>query len=143
MLAYEKNTPAYFATPPVNLIYAYQASLSQITKSYPTLEERFAIHQRVSQRVKDSARGLGLRQVPLEDACAANGMTAVRSFLISPIKLLTNRIIVTGEYHIAVLPGWHWSGRSIAASQWKGGRSRWRVAYQHQRSVLWSIYTSS
>jgi len=77
MLAYEKNTPAYFATPPVNLIYAYQASLSQITKSYPTLEERFAIHQRVSQRVKNSARGLGLRQVPLEDACAANGMTAL------------------------------------------------------------------
>ena len=33
MQAYEAGTAAYFATPPVNLIYAFHASLSQITKS--------------------------------------------------------------------------------------------------------------
>jgi alanine-glyoxylate transaminase/serine-glyoxylate transaminase/serine-pyruvate transaminase len=30
MNAYEAGTPAYFATPPVNLIYAYRASLKLI-----------------------------------------------------------------------------------------------------------------
>jgi alanine-glyoxylate transaminase/serine-glyoxylate transaminase/serine-pyruvate transaminase len=31
MKAYEEGRPAYFATPPVNLIYAFQASLNLIT----------------------------------------------------------------------------------------------------------------
>ena len=31
MKAYEAGTAAYFATPPVNLIYAFHASLSLIT----------------------------------------------------------------------------------------------------------------
>ena len=31
MKAYEAGTAAYFATPPVNLIYAFHASLSTIT----------------------------------------------------------------------------------------------------------------
>lgn len=31
MKAYEAGKPAYFATPPVNLIYAFHASLSLIT----------------------------------------------------------------------------------------------------------------
>jgi aspartate aminotransferase-like enzyme len=30
MNAYEAGTPAYFATPPVNLIYAYRAALKLI-----------------------------------------------------------------------------------------------------------------
>ena len=30
MSAYEKGSPAYFATPPVNLIYAFHAALGQI-----------------------------------------------------------------------------------------------------------------
>ncbi len=32
MKAYESGTAAYFATPPVNLIYAYRASLNQIMR---------------------------------------------------------------------------------------------------------------
>lgn len=82
MKAYESGTAAYFATPPVNLIYAFHASLSQITKASPSLEERFALHRRVSQRIKDTGAELGLKQIALEPALAANGMTAVRSFLL-------------------------------------------------------------
>lgn len=33
MKAYEAGSAAYFATPPVNLIYAYHASLQMITAS--------------------------------------------------------------------------------------------------------------
>lgn len=78
MRAYDANTPAYFATPPVNLIYAYHASLTQITKFSPTLEERFRIQRQVSQRIKAIASQLGFRQIPKDNEHAANGMSAVR-----------------------------------------------------------------
>jgi len=77
MKAYENGLPAYFATPPVNLIYALNASLTTITKSYPSLADRFKLHQEASKRVKDAAAELGLKQVPLESAFASNGMTAL------------------------------------------------------------------
>jgi alanine-glyoxylate transaminase/serine-glyoxylate transaminase/serine-pyruvate transaminase len=77
MKSYEAGSPAYFATPPVNLIYAFHASLSQITKGSPSIEERFQCHRNVSQKIKDAAAGLGLKQVPFASTCAANGMTAV------------------------------------------------------------------
>jgi hypothetical protein len=77
MKSYEAGSPAYFATPPVNLIHAFQASLSQITKGTPSLEERFKMHRQVSRQIKDAATNLGLRQVPIDSAYAANGMTAV------------------------------------------------------------------
>ena len=104
MKAYESGSAAYFATPPVNLIYAFHASLSLITAkpsaspdpetraflqlSYnsdltskllalPSVNERFALHRAASQRIKSAAKRLGLKQLPLEDAEAANGMTAL------------------------------------------------------------------
>lgn len=80
MKAYESGAAAYFATPPVNLIYAYHASLTSITKSFPSLPDRFKIHRQVSNQVKDAAAELGLKQVPLDPAYAANGMTAVRPY---------------------------------------------------------------
>jgi alanine-glyoxylate transaminase/serine-glyoxylate transaminase/serine-pyruvate transaminase len=78
MKAYESGNVAYFATPPVNLIYAFHESLSQITKASPSLEERFKIHREASHRIKSAASEVGLRQLPTGSAHAANGMTAVR-----------------------------------------------------------------
>lgn len=77
MKAYEAGSAAYFATPPVNLIYAFHASLTAITKSSPSLEERFKLHKEAAQRIRDTATELGLKQLPLDPAFAANGMTAV------------------------------------------------------------------
>lgn len=77
MSTYEKNSAAYFATPPVNLIYAYHASLCQITQGNTSLEDRFKAHKDASQRVKEAAKDLGLKFVPLSEDVAANGMTAV------------------------------------------------------------------
>ncbi|KAI0924767.1 hypothetical protein AcV7_007280 [Taiwanofungus camphoratus] len=77
MQAYENGSAAYFATPPVNLIYAYHTSLTQITKAKPSLEERFQLHKEASQRIKNAVAELGLKQLPLDPAFAANGMTAV------------------------------------------------------------------
>ena len=77
MKAYEQGTGAYFATPPVNLIYAFNTSLTTITKSSEvSLDERFKLHQEASQRIKSAAEGLGLKQAS-DPGNAANGMTAV------------------------------------------------------------------
>ncbi|KAG6869471.1 hypothetical protein C0995_002873, partial [Termitomyces sp. Mi166 len=77
MKAYEAGNPAYFATPPVNLIQSYLASLKQMTKTGPSLEERFRLHREASKRVKDAAAELGLKQIALDPAFAANGMTTL------------------------------------------------------------------
>ncbi|CDO75828.1 hypothetical protein BN946_scf184951.g26 [Trametes cinnabarina] len=77
MRAYESGSAAYFATPPVNLIYAFHASLTQLTRRAPSLLERFALHREASARVKRAAEELGLRQLPVDPQVAANGMTAL------------------------------------------------------------------
>lgn len=90
MKAYEQGIAAYFATPPVNLIYALNASLTTITKSSEvSLEERFKLHQEASQRVKSAAKELGLKQVS-DLGSAANGMTAVSPILTQPKRSLTH-----------------------------------------------------
>lgn len=63
MQAYEGGNPMYFATPPVNLIYALNASLTRITKSGPSLEERFRLHKEASHAVKKALEDLGAKQV--------------------------------------------------------------------------------
>jgi len=104
MQAYEKGSAAYFATPPVNLVYAYHAALTQITKGKPSLEERFALHRAASKRVKDAMAELGLKQLPLDPAFAANGMTAIyfpdglRAPDIVP-RLLEKDVVVAGGLH--------------------------------------------
>ncbi|KAF9054562.1 pyridoxal phosphate-dependent transferase [Panaeolus papilionaceus] len=81
MKAYESGNAAYFATPPVNLIYAFHASLQLITAkadhSLPSVEARFALHKEASNRVKNAAKKLGLKQLPRQDSEAANGMSAL------------------------------------------------------------------
>ncbi|KAH0582977.1 hypothetical protein H2248_010870 [Termitomyces sp. 'cryptogamus'] len=77
MKAYEAGSPAYFATPPVNLIQSYLASLKQMTRAGPSLEERFRQHREASKRIKDAATELGLKQIALDPAFAANGMTTL------------------------------------------------------------------
>lgn len=78
MQAYEAGKPAYFATPPVNLIRAYQTSLTQITKSPSiSLQDRFELHRKTAQRVRQAAAELGLKLVPTDLYYTANGMTAV------------------------------------------------------------------
>lgn len=63
MQAYEAGKAAYFATPPVNLIYAFHASLRQIVEGKPSLQDRFRLHRETSQRIKKAITDLGLRQV--------------------------------------------------------------------------------
>jgi len=77
MSAYERGAAAYFATPPVNLIYAYHQSLLQLTKSSPSFEDRIRLHREASDCVTTAAKKFGMKAVPVEPSSSANGMTAV------------------------------------------------------------------
>ena len=90
MKAYENGAPAYFATPPVNLIRAFHASLKQITRGTPSLEDRFALHREAAKKVRAAAAELGLKLVPTEIKYTANGMTAV-SLVNYDVKLSLER----------------------------------------------------
>ncbi|OZJ02044.1 hypothetical protein BZG36_05082 [Bifiguratus adelaidae] len=78
MEAYEARSALYFATPPVQLLYALNVSLKQILANGPTgLSERIDAHRKASGQVKAAVQGLGLKLVPTSLEGAANGMTAV------------------------------------------------------------------
>ncbi|KAF5827946.1 pyridoxal phosphate-dependent transferase [Dunaliella salina] len=76
MKAYEARTPAYFATPAVQLIQALHVSLKQILTQTPDIMDRFAKHEAVSDHVKRVVASWGLRMVPAIEE-AAHTMTGV------------------------------------------------------------------
>ena len=80
MKAYEAGSPAYFGTPPTNLVYALHQSLKNITGT--SLAERYQAHREASQKIKTRLAEHGLEQLALkatrENGGVANGMTAVR-----------------------------------------------------------------
>ncbi|ETW79094.1 putative aminotransferase class V [Heterobasidion irregulare TC 32-1] len=102
MTAYEKGSAAYFATPPVNLIFAFNQSLTQIVKGSSSLEERFKLHADASNRLKAAAKELGLKQLAADPSIAANGMTAlwcppgVKSSELLPLFLKKGVVIAGG-----------------------------------------------
>ncbi|KAG2053696.1 PLP-dependent transferase [Suillus hirtellus] len=107
MKAYENNSAAYFATPPVNLIYAFHASLTQIMQGSVSLEQRFKLHQEVSRRVKKAAEEIGFKGVPLSEDVQANGMSALYfpdGFTASDIvpRLLKKDVVVAGGLHASI-----------------------------------------
>jgi alanine-glyoxylate transaminase/serine-glyoxylate transaminase/serine-pyruvate transaminase len=75
MEAYEAGKPAYFATPPVNLVCALDVSLGQILAE--GMEARFARHQRMARAFRAAWKALGLRMLPASDAVAAHTLSAV------------------------------------------------------------------
>ena len=75
MQSYEAKKPAYFATPPTQLIHALHVALTQLL-SRP-LGDRFAQHKKVSNEVKAAVAELGLKQVATKPENQANAMTAM------------------------------------------------------------------
>lgn len=106
MKAYESGSAAYFATPSVNLIYAYRESLVQLTKGSLSLDDRFRLHGEASKQIKAAAHALGLKEVPLDPAAAANGMTAVSVIIIFPWLTLTVNLVMvsTGRESLSNSP---------------------------------------
>lgn len=107
MKAYEEGRAAYFATPPVQLVYSLQAALNAILEGSTSLEDRFKAHKEASKRFKDEMTSLGFGFVPLNRDIAANGMSAVKfpkgisAADIVP-KLAEKDIVVAGGLHKAI-----------------------------------------
>ncbi|GAA5872152.1 hypothetical protein JCM16303_000992 [Sporobolomyces ruberrimus] len=104
MESYEKGTPAYFATPPVNLLYALEASLNNIISGPVSLEDRFKLHREAAKKFRQEATQLGFKTVSLSEDVAANGMTAVYvPEGVEPPKLIgalaERGIIIAGGLH--------------------------------------------
>lgn len=104
MEAYEKGVPAYFATPPVNLVQALHASLTSITKGAVSLEDRFRLHKETSSRIKGAMQEMGMKLLTLDPYYSANGMSAVKyppgvkmSDLIP--RLAKKNVVVAGGLH--------------------------------------------
>ena len=76
MQAYEARKNSYFGTPPVNLIFALNVSLTQILAE--GMPGRIARHIIISQSCKAGIQALGLSQVPLRPEYAAHTLTAPR-----------------------------------------------------------------
>ncbi len=74
MQAYQNRKPAYFGTPPVNLIFALDESVRQILDQ--GMEKRFAWHRTVGCAFQEAARALGIRELPVRPDLAASTMSA-------------------------------------------------------------------
>ncbi|KAI8902570.1 pyridoxal phosphate-dependent transferase [Globomyces pollinis-pini] len=102
MQKYEARQGSYFATPPVQLIMALELSLSQFLVQ--GMDHRFRLHKEASKKFKDAVARFGLKLVPVNDAVAANTLSAI----YYPdgvaggdlLKLLTSHgIVVAGGLH--------------------------------------------
>jgi alanine-glyoxylate transaminase / serine-glyoxylate transaminase / serine-pyruvate transaminase len=103
MQAYESRKPMYFATPPVQLIYALNTALKQILDG--PLEDRFADHKKGSVLVKDFVeKKLGLKTIPKSREESANGMTAIwipKGVKLPDLlpKIASKQVIFAGGLH--------------------------------------------
>lgn len=75
MQAYLDRKPAYFATPPVNLLIALGESVKQITTE--GMESRWQRHQKLSEAFKAGITALGLKQIPTKMENRAFTLTTV------------------------------------------------------------------
>jgi alanine-glyoxylate transaminase / serine-glyoxylate transaminase / serine-pyruvate transaminase len=74
MQAYQTRKPAYFGTPPVNLIYALDVSVAQMLTQ--GMDARFKWHATVGRAFREAARALRIREVPARSEIAAATMSA-------------------------------------------------------------------
>ena len=107
MQNYENKKPSYFATPSPQLVRALHTALTQILEK--PLEERFARHTEVSNKVKAAIKSMGLEQVAAKPEEQAHGMTAV--YLPKTVKakdllaiLLKQGFVFAGGIHREIEP---------------------------------------
>lgn len=73
MRAYENRKPAYFGTPPVNLIEALEVSLTMILAE--GMMARFSRHEKYANAIRSALLTMGLKQIP-DNKLAANTLSA-------------------------------------------------------------------
>lgn len=100
MKAYEFGEKKYFATPPINLIFALNEGLKQILKE--GMEKRFKRHKVLSDIFKTTMHKLGLKSVSLPEK-SAHTMTA----LFYPEGTNNSLLAKIEEYGVVIAGGLH------------------------------------
>ena len=101
MEAYEARKPAYFATPPTNLVMGLAVSLREILED--GIEARWAAHARAARALSAAWEVLGLSHVPQREAHRATTLSALRyparvdASLVS--RIAERGVIVAGGLH--------------------------------------------
>jgi alanine-glyoxylate transaminase/serine-glyoxylate transaminase/serine-pyruvate transaminase len=104
MQAYEARKPAYFATPPTNLILALAVGLEEILAE--GMEARFTLHERGARALRAAWAALGLRPVPTREQNAASTLSALRfpagvdASLVA--RIADHGVYVAGGLHPAI-----------------------------------------
>jgi len=104
MEAYSARKPAYFGTPPVNLVYALHESLRQILAE--GMAQRVARHKKMSAAFKAGVAAIGFKPVPARGDIAATTMSAlyfpdgVDAKLLGKIR--ERDVVVAGGLHPAI-----------------------------------------
>jgi len=101
MQAYEARKPAYFATPPTNLILALPVGLTEILSG--GMEARFALHERGARALSAAWSALGLRPVPTREQNAAHTLSALRY----PVGVDASLVARIAERGVFVAGGLH------------------------------------
>jgi alanine-glyoxylate transaminase/serine-glyoxylate transaminase/serine-pyruvate transaminase len=101
MQAYEARTPAYFATPPTNLILALSVGLAEIAAF--GMDARFALHERGAHALRAAWSALGLRPVSTREPNAAHTLSALRF----PAGVDASLVARIAERGVAVAGGLH------------------------------------
>jgi alanine-glyoxylate transaminase/serine-glyoxylate transaminase/serine-pyruvate transaminase len=101
MQAYEQRKPAYFATPPTNLVLALAVGLREILEN--GMEARFALHDRGARALRAAWRVLGLLPVATRPELLAATLSALRypggvdPSLVS--RIAERGVVVAGGLH--------------------------------------------
>jgi alanine-glyoxylate transaminase/serine-glyoxylate transaminase/serine-pyruvate transaminase len=95
MKAYEERRPAYFATPPTNLILALAVGLEEILAD--GMEARFSLHERGARALRAAWSVLGLRPLSTREQNAASTLSALR-FPAGVDASLVARVAERGVY---------------------------------------------
>ena len=104
MQAYEARKPAYFATPPTNLVQALAVSLKEILEA--GIEARWAAHARAARALNAAWEHLGLSHVPQRAEHRAWTLSALRFparvDATLPARIAERGVIVAGGLHTQI-----------------------------------------
>ena len=102
--AYEAEKPAYFATPPVNLIMALDVSLGQLVEE--GMAARVQRHVKIAEVVGRAWKALGLEPLPKNEAHRAHTLSALyypAGVDASLVKAIAQEgVVVAGGLHPAL-----------------------------------------
>ncbi len=102
--AYEGGRPAYFATPPTNLLLALEVGLAEILEE--GIEARVSVHERAARRMREAWTSLGLEEVPVRPELRSNALSALwypdgrDASLVREIG--ARGVVVAGGLHAAI-----------------------------------------